>query len=78
MRIDIGKYLAETGTVLVTKEAFEYLNKKVDALYAIRAEIETLPTSESTETHCIYINAVDFKEKVLAIFDKYTESEDKK
>lgn len=74
MIIDIEKHLAETGTVLVTKEVFEYLNKKVDALHAIRAEIETLPTSESTETHCIYIKAADFKEKVLAIFDKYTES----
>jgi len=37
----------------------------------IRAEIEQLSTSTCTETRKIYIDADDFKENVLAIFDKY-------
>ena len=43
-------------------------NKVIDS---IRAEIEQLSTSTCTETRKIYINADDFKENVLAIFDKY-------
>lgn len=37
--IDMGKYFAETGTILVKKEYFEYLKKKADAIDKIRAEI---------------------------------------
>lgn len=37
----------------------------------IRAEIEQLSTTTCTETRRIYIDADDFKENVLAIFDKY-------
>ena len=43
----------------------------------IRAEIEQLSTTICTETRRIYIDADDFKENVLAIFDKYkAESEE--
>ncbi len=38
--IDMGKYFAETGTILVKKEYFEYLKKKADAIDKIRAEID--------------------------------------
>lgn len=43
----------------------------------IRSEIEQLPTTKCTETYRRYIVADDFKENVLAIFDKYkAESEE--
>lgn len=72
-----GQYIVRLSDVLVEKEYFEYLKNRAEALYTIRAEIETLSTSKSTETHCININATEFKEKVLAIIDKYIKSEDK-
>lgn len=37
----------------------------------VRAEIEQLPTSKCSEIYRMSINADDFKENVLAIFDKY-------
>lgn len=72
-----GQYIVRLSDVLVEKEYFEYLKNRAEALYTIRAEIETLSTSKCTETHCININATEFKEKVLAIIDKYIKSEDK-
>ena len=53
----------------------KYIEREV--LDKIRAEIEQLSTTICTETRRIYIDADDFKENVLAIFDKYkAESED--
>jgi len=45
--------------------------KQRPVLDKIRAEIEQLSTTICTETRRIYIDADDFKENVLAIFDKY-------
>ena len=70
--IDIKRYLEETNTVLLTKEAFEYLKKRASVLDKIRAEIEEErkgypPSADEYKT----IN------KVLQILDKYkAESEE--
>lgn len=43
----------------------------ISVLDKIRAGIEQLPTSTCTETYRMSIDAVDFKENVLAIIGKY-------
>ena len=45
--IDINQYLEETNTVLLTKESFEYLKEKANALDKIRDEIEQVIDEKS-------------------------------
>lgn len=47
-------------------------NEMIEVLDKIRAEIEQLSTTKSTETCRVYIDADDFKKNVLEIIDKYT------
>ena len=66
----------EVNNAKYSKLAIEALEQE-SVLEKIRAEIEQLPTSRCTETCRININADDFKENVLEIFNKYkAESEE--
>lgn len=49
---------------------------KNTVLDKIRTEIEQLPTTECTETRRIWIRADDFKEEVLKVLHRCTESEE--
>ena len=65
----LEKYLKETNTVLLTKDALEYLKKRAGVIDKIRAEIK----EESR-----FCPLTEGLERALEIIDKYrTESEDK-
>ena len=45
--------------------------EKIVTLKEMRDEIDQIPTTKCTETHCINVSVQDFKEKVLDIIDRY-------
>jgi hypothetical protein len=64
----LEKYLKETNTVLLTKDAFEYLKKRAGVIDKIRAEIK----EESR-----FCPLTEGLERALEIIDKYNaESEE--
>lgn len=65
----LEKYLKETNTVLLTKDAFEYLKKRASAIEKIKTEIKWLDKAGHT-AHNVDI-ALDAIKAVVA------ESEDK-
>ena len=67
--IDIKDYLEQTNTVLLTKDAFEYLKERVSVLDKIRAEIE-----READYQDAYVNADVAKGMYMAleIIDKHT------
>jgi hypothetical protein len=67
--IDMGKYFAETGTILVKKEYFEYLKKKADAIDKIRAKIE----EGAKIVQHVNIEKAKALYWCLDVIDKYTE-----
>ena len=75
--IDISYDLGTVGMEYLSVKDGEKMRDAIETLEQepilnkIRAEIEQLPTSTCTEKCRIRIDADDFKENVLEIFDKY-------
>lgn len=65
--IDIKDYLEQTNTVLLTKDAFEYLKERVSVLDKIRAEIDRLHYHPKLD----YIKNDEVVEMALEIIDRH-------
>lgn len=70
MKGNIKDYLEQTNTVLLTKDAFEYLKEKACAIDKARVEICQLHSYVAKFAGGSFAIHID-KEKVLQIIDKY-------
>ena len=73
--INIKQYLEETNTVLLTKEAFEYLKERACVLDEIRAEISDFEEEVFQRPNTDYSDYAAVRH-CLEIIDKYREGEE--